>query len=83
MMHREDIMEIKVCGPGCAKCHEAERVVKEALAEAGITATVLKISDFGDIARLGVFATPAVVIDGTIRCTGKVPSKKDVLSWLK
>ena len=76
-------MEIKVCGPGCAKCHETERVVKEALAEAGIAATVLKISDFADIARLGVFATPAVVIDGTIRCTGKVPSKKDVLSWLK
>ncbi|MCJ7603007.1 MAG: thioredoxin family protein [Desulfobulbaceae bacterium] len=75
-------MEIKVCGPGCPKCHEAERVVNEALAEAGIGATVQKISDFSEIAKLGVFTTPAVVIDGKIRCTGKVPSKKDVLSWL-
>jgi len=75
-------MEIKVCGPGCAKCHEVERVVNEALAEAGIEATVQKISDFNEIAKLGVFATPAVVIDGKIRCTGKVPSRKDVLSWL-
>ncbi|MFH1215496.1 MAG: thioredoxin family protein [Pseudomonadota bacterium] len=76
-------MDIKVCGPGCAKCHETERVVKEALDEAGVQASVQKISDFSDIAKLGIFATPAVVIDGTIRCTGKVPSKKDVLSWLK
>jgi small redox-active disulfide protein 2 len=76
-------MEIKVCGPGCAKCHEAERVVNEALAEAGVQATVRKISDFNEIAKLGVFTTPSVVIDGKIKCTGKVPSKKDVLSWLK
>ncbi|MBI5558133.1 MAG: TM0996/MTH895 family glutaredoxin-like protein [Deltaproteobacteria bacterium] len=76
-------MEIKVCGPGCAKCHEAERVVNEALAEAGVQATVLKISDFNEIAKLGVFTTPSVVIDGKIKCTGKVPSKNDVLSWLK
>lgn len=76
-------MEIKVCGPGCTKCHETERVVNEALAEAGIQATVQKVSDFSEIAKLGVFATPAVVIDGRIRCTGKSPSKKEVLSWLK
>ncbi|MCJ7603940.1 MAG: thioredoxin family protein, partial [Desulfobulbaceae bacterium] len=65
-----------------AKCHEVERVVNEALSEAGIPAAVQKISDFNEIAKLGVFATPAVVIDGKIKCTGKVPSKKDVLSWL-
>jgi len=76
-------MEIKVCGPGCAKCHETERIVNEALAEAGIQADVQKISDFSEIAKLGVFATPAVVIDGKIRCSGKAPSKKEVLSWLK
>ncbi|MBU4261932.1 MAG: TM0996/MTH895 family glutaredoxin-like protein [Proteobacteria bacterium] len=76
-------MEIKVCGPGCPKCHETERIVNEALGEAGIGIIVQKISDFSEIAKLGVFATPAVVIDGKIKCTGKVPSKKDVLSWLK
>lgn len=76
-------MEIKVCGPGCAKCHETERVVNEALSEAGIQATVQKISDFSEIAKLGVFATPAVLIDGKIKCSGRAPSRKDVLSWLK
>ena len=47
-------MEIKICGPGCAKCHETERIVREALAEAGISAQVEKISDFNEIAKLGL-----------------------------
>ena len=76
-------MEIKVCGPGCRKCHETERVVQEMVEEAGVQATVEKVSDFNEIAQLGVFSTPAVVIDGQIKCVGKVPSRKEVLTWLK
>ncbi|MFH1216411.1 MAG: thioredoxin family protein [Pseudomonadota bacterium] len=76
-------MEIKVCGPGCAKCHEAERIVREALQDADVEATVVKISDFNEIAKLGIFSTPAVLIDGQVKCVGKVPTKKDILGWIK
>lgn len=76
-------MEIKVCGPGCPKCHEAERLVSQAVAEAGVDATIEKVTDFKEIAGFGVFATPAVVIDGQVKCVGKVPSKKEILSWLQ
>lgn len=76
-------MEIKVCGPGCKKCHEVERLVNEALAEVGIHASVEKISDFNEIAKLGVFSTPALIIDGQVKCVGKVPTKKDILAWIK
>lgn len=76
-------MEIKVCGPGCHKCHETERIVQETVEEAGVQATVEKVSDFNEIALLGVFSTPAVVIDGKIKCVGKVPTRKEVLTWLK
>lgn len=75
-------MDIKVLGPGCAKCEEAERIVKEAVAEAGIEATVEKVKDFMEFAKYGVFTTPAVVIDGKAKCVGKVPRKKEVLAWL-
>lgn len=76
-------MDIKVCGPGCAKCHEAERLVTEAVAEAGLEATIEKVTDFNAIAGYGVFSTPAVVIDGQVKCVGKVPTKKEILSWLQ
>lgn len=76
-------MEIKVCGPGCAKCHEAGRIVTEALEECGVQAVVEKITDFNDIAKLGVFSTPAVIIDGQVKCVGKCPTKKEVIGWIQ
>ncbi len=76
-------MDIKVLGPGCPKCNEAEKNVRTALQEAGIEASVEKISDFQEIAKMGVFSTPAVVIDGKIKCVGSVPDTKEIVAWLK
>ncbi len=76
-------MEIKVLGPGCPKCQKAEKVVKEAVAEAGVDADVEKVTDIMEIAGYGVMGTPAVVVDGEVKLVGKVPSKDDVKSWLK
>ena len=76
-------MEIKVCGPGCANCTKAEKIVREAVSAAGVDAEILKISDFAEMAKLGVLSTPAIVINGRIKCVGKVPAKNEVLDWLK
>ena len=76
-------MEIKVLGPGCAKCQQTEKIVKEAVAEAGVAANVEKVTDVMKIAGYGVFGTPAVVVDGEVKCVGKIPKKEDVLAWLK
>lgn len=76
-------MKILVMGPGCPKCEQAEKTVREAVAEAGVEADIEKVKDFQEIAKHGVFATPAVVIDGEVKVVGKAPSKKDVLGWLK
>ena len=72
-----------MCGPGCANCTKAENIVREAVADAGVDAEILKISDFAEMAKLGVLSTPAIVIDGRIKCVGKVPAKNEVLAWLK
>lgn len=76
-------MEIKVLGPGCAKCKETEKLVREVVSESGAAATVEKISDFQQIASYGVFSTPAVVIDGEVKVVGKVPSRSELISWIK
>ncbi len=76
-------MEIKVLGPGCAKCRQTEKVVKEAVVEAGVTANVEKVTDLMQIAGYGVFGTPAVVVNGEVKSVGKIPSKDDVKAWLK
>ena len=76
-------MEIKVLGPGCAKCKKTEILVKEAVAEAGIAADIEKVTDMMKIAGYGVFGTPAVVVDGEVKSAGKIPKKKEILTWLK
>jgi len=75
-------MEIKVLGPGCPKCQQTEKNVKEAVSELGVAADVEKISDAMKIAGYGVFGTPAVVVNGEVKSVGKIPSKEDVKSWL-
>lgn len=75
-------MEIKVLGPGCPKCQETEKAVKEVIAETGLNATVEKVTNTMKIAGYGVFVTPAVVIDNEVKSVGKVPSKDDVKKWI-
>jgi len=75
-------MDIKVLGPGCPKCQQTEKIVKEAVAEAGVEAQVEKVTDTMEIAGYGVFGTPAVVVDGDVKSVGKIPKKQDVINWI-
>ena len=75
-------MDIKVLGPGCARCRQTAEHVENAVAESGIQASVEKVTDAMEIAGYGVFGTPAVVIDGEVKCVGKIPSKEDIKKWL-
>ncbi len=75
-------MEIKVLGPGCPKCEQTEKLVKEAVQEAGVEAVVTKIKDVMEIAKHGVFMTPAVVVDGEVKSVGKIPSKETIKTWI-
>lgn len=75
-------MMIQVLGTGCAKCNELEKLVKAVVAEMGSEATVEKVTDLRQIAGMGVFATPAVVIDGVIKSVGGIPAKRDLVSWI-
>lgn len=75
-------MEIKICGPGCASCEKTQQVVEAALAATGITAKIIKVDDFQEFLKLGVFSTPAVVIDGQVKCIGRVPKQAEVEKWI-
>lgn len=75
-------MEIKVLGPGCPKCEETEKLVKDAIAESGKDISVTRVKDITEIAKHGVFMTPAVVVDGEVKSVGKIPSKKQIQEWI-
>jgi len=75
-------VEIKVLGPGCARCELTAKNVKAAVAEAGLDAQVEKVTDLMEISRYGVFGTPAVVVDGEVKSVGKVPTAEEIKKWL-
>lgn len=75
-------MVITVYGPGCARCYETERVVRNVLAELECDADLRKVSDYQAIAAAGVMATPAVAIDGVVKISGRIPKREEVKAWL-
>ena len=76
-------MDIKILGPGCPKCEQTVKIVNEAVTETGTDAKIEKVTGVMEIAGYGVFGTPAVVVDGEVKCVGKIPKKEDVKAWLK
>ena len=76
-------MEIKILGPGCPKCESTKKNVEEAVAESDADATITKVTDTMEIAKHGVFGTPAVIVDGDVKCVGKVPTKDEIKEWIR
>jgi len=79
----KEVMEIKVLGPGCPKCEKTLRIVKDAVEEIEITATIEKITDPLEMIRYGVMGTPAVLVDGQVKCSEFVPKKEEVKKWIQ
>jgi len=75
-------MKIMILGPGCSKCNKVEKMIKKVVAETNADATVEKVTDMMKIAGYGVMGTPAVVVDGEVKCVGKIPDKGDIKMWL-
>ncbi len=75
-------MEIKVLGPGCARCNKTEKLIREIISETGVKVKVEKVTNIMEIANFGIVSTPAVVVDGVMKSTGKIPDKDEVRSWL-
>jgi small redox-active disulfide protein 2 len=75
-------MDIKILGTGCPKCKALEKSTKEAVAQAGIDATVSKVEDIMEIMQYGIMTTPAIVIDGKVIVKGRVPGIDEIKKLL-
>jgi len=75
-------MDVKICGPGCTKCNEAYDLAAKGIGKCDKDIQLEKITDFQKIAMMGIFSTPAVVVNNEIMCVGRVPTEKEFLDWL-
>ncbi len=75
-------MDIKVFGTGCTRCNDLTKMVEDIVQARGCKSTVSKVTDLKEMMAAGVFSTPAVMIDGTLKCSGRVPTQNEVAEWL-
>ncbi len=76
-------MEIKVLGMGCPRCARVEQLAREAASELGIEAHVEHITDMKTIMEYPISGTPALVVDGKVVASGRIPQKDEIVAWLK
>lgn len=76
-------MQIKILGSGCAKCNRLEQLTREAVAELGIEASFEHVREMDQIMAYPVMTTPALVVDEVVKVSGRIPSKDELLGWLR
>ncbi len=76
-------MKIQILGPGCSRCKQLAASAQQAVAELGLQAEIEKVEDMREIMKFHVMSTPALVVDGAVRSSGKVLSADAVKELLK
>ena len=71
-------MNIKILGPGCARCHQLGKITREAVKELGIDAEIDEVEDISKIMEYPILTTPGLVINEELVCAGRVPNKAEI-----
>lgn len=75
--------QVKVLGPGCAKCKKLTENAELAVKELGTECSVEKVTDMGEIVSFGILMTPALVVDGEVKSSGRVLSPEEIKQFLE
>ena len=76
------MLTIKVLGPGCANCAKVAEVARKAVSILGADARIEKVTKHSDIIQYPILATPGLVINDKVVCSGRVPEEREVTTWL-
>ena len=76
------MLTIKVLGSGCPNCKKVEAIAKQAVEMMGVEATVVKVTDYNDIAAYNILSTPGLVINEKVVSAGRIPTPAEVATFL-
>jgi len=77
------MLNIKILGGGCANCKRLEQITRKVTEDNQIAAEFDHVTEYGEIMKYGVMSTPALVVDGKVLSSGRIPSEAEVTGWLK
>ena len=76
-------MKLQILGSGCARCNALMIATEEAARALGVKYELEKVTDLKQIMAFGVILTPALVVDGKVKVSGKVPSVDELKTMLQ
>lgn len=76
------MLTIKVLGSGCENCKKLEALARKAVTSLGVEAEVVKVTDWTEIQKYAILATPGLVINEKVVSAGRLPAEGEVVSWL-
>ncbi len=76
-------MEVKILGTGCARCQRLEQLTREVAADCSVAIDVDHVTDMARILEYPIAGTPALVVNGEVKCSGRLPRKEEIAGWLK
>ena len=71
-------INIKVLGTGCPKCNDLEKLTRRVVSDNNIEAEIEKVENIMDIMNYGIMRTPALVVEGEVKFSGRLPSEKEL-----
>ena len=75
-------MKIKILGPGCARCDQLEKITKEVVKELDIDVSLEHVKDVKKIMEYPILHTPGLVLNEELVCSGRVPTKAEVTTYI-
>lgn len=76
-------MDVKILGSGCMKCQRLEQLTREVARDLGRPIDIEHVRDMARIMEYPVVGTPALVVDGTVKVAGRMPSRDELAQWLQ
>lgn len=77
------MLNIKVLGSGCSNCKRLEANARKAVEMLGIEAEIIKVTEYAEIHKYPILATPGLVINEKLVSAGRIPDEVEITTWLK
>ena len=76
------MLTIKVLGSGCENCKRLAWLAERAAQHLAVEAQVIKVTNYQEIMKYDILATPGLVINEKLVSSGRIPGEAEITTFL-